>query len=84
MTDLPEYRREESGAQPPALHPAYASTVKRAPLHPPIRLPHTLSEITKLCLCRSSELADNHGDKFFKRKRIIEDHRMFEQCTAQM
>jgi protocatechuate 3,4-dioxygenase beta subunit len=46
MTDLPEYRREESGAQPPALHPAYASTVKRAPLQPSIRLPHTLSEIT--------------------------------------
>src|SRR4030095_4733234 len=46
MTDLPEYRREEPGAQPPALHPAYASTVKRAPQQPAIRLPHTLSEIT--------------------------------------
>jgi len=46
MTDLPEYRREEPGAQPPALHPAYASTVKRAPQQPPIRLPHTLSELT--------------------------------------
>jgi protocatechuate 3,4-dioxygenase beta subunit len=46
MTDLPEYRREEPGAQPPALHRAYASTVKRAPQQPPIRLPHTLSEIT--------------------------------------
>jgi len=46
MVDLPEYRREESGAQPPALHPAYASTVKRTPQQQPIRLPHTLSEIT--------------------------------------
>ena len=46
MTDLPEYRREEPSAQPPALHAAYASTVKRAPQQQPIRLPHTLSEIT--------------------------------------
>src|SRR5262249_33542674 len=46
MTDVPEYRREDPAAQPPALHEAYASTLKRAPQHPPIRLPHTLSEIT--------------------------------------
>jgi protocatechuate 3,4-dioxygenase, beta subunit len=43
---LPEYRREEKGAQPPVLHAPYASTVKRAPRHPPIPLPHSLSEIT--------------------------------------
>jgi protocatechuate 3,4-dioxygenase, beta subunit len=46
MVDLPEYRREERGAQPPTLHPAYTSTVKRAPQQPPVRLPHTLSEVT--------------------------------------
>ncbi|MGH6928517.1 MAG: protocatechuate 3,4-dioxygenase subunit beta, partial [Dongiaceae bacterium] len=46
MTDLPEYRREEAGVQPPALHAAYASTVKRAPHHRPIRIPHSLSEVT--------------------------------------
>ena len=46
MQDLPEYRREEPGAQPPALHPPYVSTLKRAPLQAPIRLPHSLSEIT--------------------------------------
>ena len=46
MADVQEYRREEAGAQPPALHPPYASTVGRAPLHAPIRLPHSLSEVT--------------------------------------
>ncbi|MGE0116700.1 MAG: protocatechuate 3,4-dioxygenase subunit beta [Dongiaceae bacterium] len=46
MVDLPEYRREEAGAQPPALHPPYGSTVKRAPREAPVRIPHSLSEIT--------------------------------------
>src|SRR5689334_1971687 len=31
---------------PPSLHPAYASTVKRAPSKPLIPLPQTLSELT--------------------------------------
>jgi protocatechuate 3,4-dioxygenase beta subunit len=34
------------GAQPPYLDPAYGSTVKRAPRNPPIRLEHTLTEVT--------------------------------------
>ena len=46
MADVAEYRREEVGAQPPALHPPYGSTVKRAPQQSPIRLPHSLSEVT--------------------------------------
>ena len=46
MQEVFEYRREEAGAQPPALHPPYASTLKRAPRQPPVRLPHSLSEIT--------------------------------------
>jgi protocatechuate 3,4-dioxygenase, beta subunit len=40
------YRREASGVHPPYDHPAYASTHKRAPRHAPVRLEHTLSEIT--------------------------------------
>ena len=40
------YRRESSGGHPPYDHPAYASTHKRAPRNAPIRLEHTLSEIT--------------------------------------
>ena len=40
------YRRESSGCHPPYDHAAYASTHKRAPRHAPVRLEHTLSEIT--------------------------------------
>ncbi len=46
MNSLTGYRREAPGAHPPNTHPAYASSHKRAPLHEPIRLAHTLSEIT--------------------------------------
>jgi protocatechuate 3,4-dioxygenase beta subunit len=40
------YPRPEPGDQPTLLHPPYASTVRRAPVEPPILLPHTLSELT--------------------------------------
>jgi protocatechuate 3,4-dioxygenase beta subunit len=32
--------------QPPSLHPPYASSVKRAPAQPPVRIPATLTEVT--------------------------------------
>jgi protocatechuate 3,4-dioxygenase, beta subunit len=40
------YRREASGAHPQYNHPSYTSTHKRAPRNAPIRIDHTLSEIT--------------------------------------
>lgn len=46
MTELSGYRREDSAAQPPSLHPAYRSTALRSPSHPLVRLPHTLTETT--------------------------------------
>jgi protocatechuate 3,4-dioxygenase beta subunit len=46
------YRRETPGAHPPYDHPAYASTHKRTPRHAPVRLEHTLSEITGPYLTR--------------------------------
>jgi protocatechuate 3,4-dioxygenase beta subunit len=46
MKALTGYRREVPGAHPPNNHSAYASSHKRAPVHAPIRLAHTLSEIT--------------------------------------
>jgi protocatechuate 3,4-dioxygenase, beta subunit len=46
MSELRTYRREAPGTQPSYLHPAYASTVKRAPAQPLVPLPQTLSEIT--------------------------------------
>lgn len=43
---LPGYRRAAAGTQPAYLHPAYQSSVKRAPSKPLVLLPHTLSELT--------------------------------------
>jgi protocatechuate 3,4-dioxygenase, beta subunit len=40
------YRREAPGVHPNNAHPAYASSLKRAPAHPAFRIEHTLSEIT--------------------------------------
>jgi protocatechuate 3,4-dioxygenase, beta subunit len=40
------YRHETPGTNPPYAHAPYASTSKRAPSHGPLRIAHTLSEIT--------------------------------------
>ena len=40
------YPRPEAHDQPALLHPAYLATTKRAPMQPPILIPHTLSELT--------------------------------------
>lgn len=44
MTGFPIFTKVEKGTQPEYLHPAYRSSVKRAPTQPLILLPHTLSE----------------------------------------
>jgi protocatechuate 3,4-dioxygenase, beta subunit len=43
---LAAFNGEDSRAHPPSLFPAYASTVLRAPSHPLIRIPQTLTETT--------------------------------------
>ena len=40
------YRKPDRGTQPDYLYPPYASTVKRSPTQPLVRLPTTLSEVT--------------------------------------
>ncbi|HZT89652.1 MAG TPA: protocatechuate 3,4-dioxygenase subunit beta [Stellaceae bacterium] len=45
MAPLP-FARPHDGGQPPSLYPDYGSTVKRAPHRAPIRIEHTLSEVT--------------------------------------
>lgn len=40
------YAPEQPGAQPPNDYPAYKSTINRHPLRAPIRVPHTLTEVT--------------------------------------
>ncbi len=46
MSTLPGYRRPPDKTHPPYDHAAYASTHKRAPSRAPLRVVHTLSEIT--------------------------------------
>jgi protocatechuate 3,4-dioxygenase beta subunit len=43
---LPGYRKPAPGTQPPYLHPAYVSSIKRAPSKPLVYLAQTLSEVT--------------------------------------
>ena len=43
---LRPYRKPAPGIHPPHLHPDYVSSVKRAPGHPSVQIPQTLSEIT--------------------------------------
>src|SRR5579862_6746366 len=44
--DIRPYARPQEGRQPPYLHPDYTSTVTRAPRRRPVRIEHTLTEIT--------------------------------------
>jgi len=43
---LAGYRKPDRGTQPDYFYPPYASTVKRSPTQPLVRLPTTLSEVT--------------------------------------
>ena len=53
------YRRPSAGAQPPYLHPPYASTVLRAPSRPLVLLPQTLSELTGPAFDRTRRTTDD-------------------------
>ncbi len=46
ITNLIEYNSLDRTVQPPYLHPAYQSTIKRSPRRPLILLPQTLLELT--------------------------------------
>jgi protocatechuate 3,4-dioxygenase beta subunit len=46
MTKVTTYNSLDWKIQPPYLHPAYTSTIKRAPLEPLVALPQTLAEWT--------------------------------------
>ena len=67
MSALRGYRRPANGTQPSHLHPAYGSSVLRAPKQPLIYLPQTLSEITGPSIAReridpkACDLTRQHG-----------------------
>lgn len=45
-TRIAGFRRHDPGTQPDSYYPGYVSTILRAPSHPLIFFPHTLSEVT--------------------------------------
>ena len=63
------YRREASGVHPPYDHAAYASTHKRAPHHAPVRLEHTLSEITGPLFARETFAPERRRPDALRRRR---------------
>jgi protocatechuate 3,4-dioxygenase, beta subunit len=46
MSNILGYRRVVPGTQPKHLHPAYVSSIKRAPSKALVYMPHTLTEVT--------------------------------------
>jgi protocatechuate 3,4-dioxygenase beta subunit len=67
MGKIEGYRRPGPGAQPNLLHPAYASSIKRAPSQPLVHLPDTLSEVTgpvfgkEATYAKACDLTHQHG-----------------------
>ena len=49
MLPLPGYRKPGPGIHPPHLHPDYVASLKRAPGHPLVQIPQTVSEVTGPC-----------------------------------
>src|SRR6202050_5193742 len=81
---MSSYRRGDIEAHPPYAHEAYASTHKRAPRHPLIRIAHTLSEITGPRfgreLIRAGDIDLTHfnggeaiGERIIVRGRVIDE-----------
>ena len=62
MTDIIAYNAEDKAAQPPSLFPAYASTTKRSPARPLVRIPQTLTDITGPSGCWSNLMGDALAD----------------------
>jgi len=69
--------RPEDAAQPPSLHPAYASTTARSPRKPAVRIPQTLTELTGpsdwavLLGASIADLAQTHGQPALGQRIIV-------------
>jgi protocatechuate 3,4-dioxygenase, beta subunit len=84
MHDPRRYRKFAAGTQPEYLHPAYASSVKRAPTKPLILLPHTKTETTgpvfghSLVTSADSDLTSQHsgdplGERIIVSGRVLDE-----------
>jgi protocatechuate 3,4-dioxygenase, beta subunit len=60
MSLVTAYRRVSVGTQPEYLHPAYISSLKRAPTQAPVAIPQTLSEITGPTFTRENVIKGAH------------------------
>ena len=56
MERMAGYRKYAEGTQPAHLHPAYISSIKRAPTQPLIHFQHTISEISGPAFSRNMKL----------------------------
>jgi protocatechuate 3,4-dioxygenase, beta subunit len=81
---LAGYKRAAPGTQPNHLHPAYVSSIKRAPKEPLVYLPHTLSEITgpafgremvdvKACDLTKQHKGDPLGERIIVSGRVVDE-----------
>jgi len=60
MANLPVFEKIKAGTQPEYLHPAYRSSVKRAPTQPLLLLAHTLSERSGPVFAQNAVGAHDH------------------------
>jgi protocatechuate 3,4-dioxygenase beta subunit len=85
MGNIVGYRRPMPGTQPSYLHPAYVSSIKRAPNHPLIQIPQTLSEVTgpvfdrKIVNVKAFDLTKQHsaepqGERIVVSGRVIDEN----------
>jgi protocatechuate 3,4-dioxygenase beta subunit len=81
------YRPEDASAHPATQAPAYASTLKRSPGHPLVRIPQTLTEVTGPAGCWDrlmgpalADLTTQHagaplGQRIIVSGRVLDEHR---------
>src|SRR5512143_1717782 len=85
MKHVADYRAPCAGTQPPHLHPAYVSSIKRAPTKPPVPIPYTLSEVTgptfkpEIVLPGASDLTRQHsreplGERIIVSGRVLDEN----------
>ena len=78
------YRPPYPGTQPNHLHPDYASSIKRAPTKPQVRIPYTLSEVTgpsfgrEIVSPKASDLTRQHsgeplGERIVVSGRVLDE-----------
>jgi protocatechuate 3,4-dioxygenase, beta subunit len=84
MAKISGFRRPAPGTQPNYLHPAYVSSIKRAPSQPLVYLPHTITEITgpvfdrKIVDLKAFDLTKQHsgdpvGERIVVSGRVVDE-----------